>query len=94
LSTYFTPRWSTMMKPTAMPPTLELLITHGRCSSGLPVRLGPLRISSRPSERTPIRLVNQVESGTSSSELVPAARLTRRICIQRSSRACQTPSKW
>ncbi|HEU5055339.1 MAG TPA: hypothetical protein VFU21_02385 [Kofleriaceae bacterium] len=58
-------------------------MTQGRCSSGLPERLGPRRISSTDRSRTPIRLVNQVESGTSSIELTLAARRCGRISIQR-----------
>jgi len=82
-----------MTKPTAVPPTFELRTRHGRCASGLPVRFGPTATCSGDSSPVPIRLVNQVESGTSSSAFTSAARRGGRICIQRSIRLYRRPSK-
>jgi hypothetical protein len=66
-----------MMKPMVRPPTLVLTIVHGMCASGLPMPPGAARSSSSDTSRTPIRLVNHVESGTSSCALTPRARRCR-----------------
>jgi hypothetical protein len=51
-----------------------LCTIHSLCGSGLPTTAGPRWTSAGDSSRTPIRLVNQVESGTSSRALTPSAR--------------------
>jgi len=74
---YFVLRASTMTNPVVLPPTLVLRTVHGRWSSGLSSTTGPRRTSSGASARAPMRFVNHVESGTSSSALTPSARCDR-----------------
>jgi hypothetical protein len=62
---------SFMMKPGLPPPDLPEVMVNGAIGSG--PSIGPRATSSGERSSTPIRLVNQVESGTSSHALVLCA---------------------
>src|SRR5690349_15561601 len=71
---HVSPRPSRAVKPGCAPLVFSRTSTHFDGSGGRPT-IGPRVNSSTVSERVPMRLVNQLESGTSSIVLMSCARL-------------------
>ncbi len=71
---HVSPRASWAVNPAAKPLDFSRMTVHD-ASSGGAATFGPVTSSSADSPRVPIRLVNQLESGTSSMLLtLPASR--------------------
>ncbi len=73
---YMSPRASAIVSPGVMPSFLPETIVHTPGSGPVPAT-GPVSTSSAVMTRVPMRFVNQLESGTSSSVLTLDARTSR-----------------